>query len=387
MAFDAQAATRIYIDGLGPQALAKAAAYTTGDHWLLLWGLLVSVLVSGLFVRWGLLERLQARLAQRSFALRTFLVSTTFLLVGPLISLPWDLYTGWWRERAYGRSSQPLGDFLGQGALALVISAPLSGLFFVGVYALLRRAGRRWWLWSGALAAVAIAALLLVEPILIEPLFNKYTPVPEGPVKVALVQLARQARIPADHIFVYDGSRQSNNFTANVAGLGSAARVAISDVALKSASLDEVQAVTGHEIGHYVLGHVLRSVLALAVLAMAGFWLADRLFPWFARLLGSQARIADPAGIPVLVLLISVFGLLAQPLTNGLTRLQETAADEYSLRTVNLPDALAAALVKTAEYRNPRPGALEEFLFYSHPSVEHRVRMAMEWKARHAAEP
>jgi STE24 endopeptidase len=187
---------------------------------------------------------------------------------------------------------------------------------------------------------------------------------------------------------VYDGSRQSNNFTANVAGLGASARIAISDVAFKGASLNEVRAVTAHEIGHYVLDHVWRSVLVLSALATVVFFLADRLFPVFARAFGSRAALGDPAGLPVLVFIVSLLGVLAQPVTNGLSRLAEIEADRYSLQTVNLPDALASALVKTAEYRDPRPHVLEEWLFYTHPSVERRVQRAMEWKAaREVAAP
>jgi STE24 endopeptidase len=165
------------------------------------------------------------------------------------------------------------------------------------------------------------------------------------------------------------------------------ARIAISDVALKGADLDEVRAVTGHEIGHYVLGHVWRSVILFAVLAMLFFWLANRTFPLVARAMGSRATLADPAGFPVLVVIVSALGLLALPLTNTLSRIDEAEADRYSLETVNLPDALATALVKTAEYRDPRPARLQEVLFYTHPAVERRVLSAMQWKADHPSTP
>jgi STE24 endopeptidase len=297
--------------------------------------------------------------------------------------LPWSLYENWWREQAYGRTSQPLADFLGQGAIALLISTLLSALFFVGVYALIRKAGKRWWLWSGVLTAGALAVLLLAAPILIEPLFNDFKPVPQGEVRVALEEMARRASVPTDRIFVYDGSRQSNNFTANVSGVGGSARIAISDVAFKGASLDEVKAVTGHEIGHYVLGHVWRQVAVLSALAILAFFLADRLFPRFSRAFGSEAGLAQPTGLPVLIFLVSLFGLLGQPMLNTLSRTAEMESDRYSLESVNLPDALASALVKTAEYRNPRPHPLQEVLFYTHPSVERRVRAAMDWKAAH----
>jgi STE24 endopeptidase len=291
------------------------------------------------------------------------------------------VYAEWWRELGYGRTSQPLPDFLVQGAISMLVSTLMGAIFFVGVYALIRRAGARWWAWASLLTAAAISVILLLSPVLIEPLFNDYKPVPEGEVLDALKSMAKRAGVPADRIFVFDGSRQSNNFTANVSGLAGSARIAISDVALKGASLDEVKAVTGHEIGHYVSGHVWRIIASLAGLAGLAFFLSDRLFPRFTRLFGSRATIADPAGLPVLLFMVSVFSTLATPLMNTVTRIDELAADRYSLEVLDLPDALASALVKSAEYRYPRPHPLQEFLFYSHPSVERRVLAAMRWKA------
>jgi STE24 endopeptidase len=385
MAFDPASATAQYIDSLGAPALAKAAAYTSGGHWLLLWGLVVTALVTWVFVRSGLLDKVSQRLSGRGPFLRAFLVCACFLLLSSLLTLPWSLYSDWWRETAYGRTSQPLADYLGQAAISLGLSTVIGALFLAGVYALIRRTGARWWLWSGGLAAVGASLLMLLVPMFIQPLFNQYSPVPPGEVRDALVKMADEANIPAERIFIYDGSRQSNNFTANAGGIGSAARIAISDVALKGASLDEVKAVTGHEIGHYVLGHTWRGVAFIAGMAVLFFFLADRLFARFARAFGAAGGIGEPTTLPVLLFIVSVLGLLAQPLSSTVSRWGETEADQYSLRTVNLPDALASALVKTAEYRNPRPGALEEVLFYDHPSVEGRVRMAMDWKAAHPA--
>lgn len=381
MAFDPALETARYIDSLGPEALAKAASYTSGSHWLLLGDLLVSALVTWIIVRLGLLERVSAKLEKRGWALRTWLVVATYSVVSWVITLPWTIYEQWWWEKGYGRTSQPFGDYLTQGTIGMIVSSLLGGLFFLGIYALIRRAGRSWWLWSGGLAAFAISAMLLLSPILIEPLFNDYNPVPEGPVRTALLKMADEADIPHDRLFLYDGSRQSNNFTANVSGVFGTARIAISDVAMKEASLDEVKAVTGHEVGHYVQGHVWRIVGLFSALAIVGFFLADRLFPRFAKVFGSQAGIGDPVGLPVLLFAVTLFMLFAQPVINTMIRQGERDADNYSLRTANLPDALAGALVKTAEYRYPRPSALQEALFYTHPSVEWRVRNAMDWKA------
>ena len=385
MSFDPNAATAAYIDSLGPAALQKAHDYTIGREWMLLWSLAVAGVVTWLIVRSGVLDRIDRLLAERRRNLKAFVVSGVYLLVSAVLTLPWTIYASWWRETRYDRTSQPFGDFLWQSLLGTLIAVVVTALFLTAVYWLIRRAGKAWWLWSGGVAAVGLAFVFLVSPILIEPLFNKYQPVPPGQVRDAVVEMAGRAGVPPERVFMYNGSRQSNNFTANAGGVGSTARVAISDVALKNASLDEVRAVTGHEIGHYVLKHTWWGLLVFSLLAIVLFWIADRTFPRFARAFGVSSQIADPRGVPVLMFMVSLFSLIATPLTNMFGRTLETQADRYSLETENRPDALSTALVKTAEYRYPRPNAVEEFIFYDHPSVERRVHAAMEWKATHPA--
>lgn len=383
MALDPTAATAAYIDSLGPQALAKAHAYTLGGHWLLLWGLLVSAFVTWIIVRTGALDRLERRIPERRRALRAFSIVAIFSVISAILTLPWSLYADYFREKGYGRTSQPLADFLVQSTIGVAVGTLLFSLFMIGVYWLIRKTGRGWWLWAGGLTFAALAFMMLVAPVVIEPLFNKYEAIPAGPVHDAVADMAGRAGIPENKIYMYDGSRQSNNFTANAGGIGSTAQVAISDVAMKNATLDEVRAVTGHEIGHYTLKHSWWGVLIFSLLALLLFWVADRTFPWFARRFGSSAGLGDPRGIPVLAFMLGLFGLLALPLINSFARTIESDADNYSLRTENRPDALSTALVKTAEYRYPRPGAIEEVIFYDHPSVERRVLNAMTWKAQH----
>ena len=384
---EVEAATARYIDSLGPAALQKAHDYTVGGEWIQLWAVVVAAVVTWLIVRSGVLDRLDRKFAERRRNLRAFVVSFVFFLALTVLSLPWDLYANYFREKAYGRTSQPLSDYLFQLSEMTLIAAVISALFMLGLYWLMRRTGKRWWIWSGALTAAVLAFFLLLSPILIEPLFNKYEPVPAGPVRDAVVGMAGRAGVPPERVFMFNGSRQSNNFTANAGGVGSTARVAISDVALKNANLDEVRAVTGHEIGHYVLKHTWYGILFYSLAAIVLFWIAERTYPWFARRFGSSASLAEPRGIPVLIFMVSLFGLVTSPVFNSFARMIETQADDYSLRTENRPDALSTSLVKTAEYRYPRPGKLEEIVFYDHPSVEARVRRAMEWKAAHPEPP
>jgi len=371
------------VDGLGAAALAKSASYTATEEMLMIAGVAVSVFIAWLMVRLRLLDRIAARLQGWRWAFSTLAIGFLFFVVSDVLRLPWTLFADWHISRAFDLSSQPLGDFLSQAALSSVVSGLFGALFILGIYALIRRTGRRWWIWTGGFTALVTAAMLLLAPVLIEPLFNDYKPVPPGPVRVALEEIADRSGIPHDHIYMFDGSRQSDIFTANVSGIGPAARIAISDVALDRASLDEVKVVTAHEAGHYVLGHVWRHILVLPLLAFFVLALLDRLFAPAARLLGSGAQLGDPVGLPVFMALVSCLSLLTVPAVNSLTRIGEAQADAYALRTTNLPDALASALLKTAEYRYPRPYPWQELVFYNHPSVEKRVLAAMEWKAAH----
>ncbi|NEX94283.1 M48 family metallopeptidase [Caulobacter sp. 17J65-9] len=385
--FDAAAATAQYLAQLSPEAHAKAVAYTQGGHWLLLGGFLVSVVVAFVVLRSGVLTRIRDGLEKRRPrpVLVSFVGALVFLGLDWLLSLPWSAYASWWREKSYGLNNQTWDAWLSEAAIGAAISTLMTAIFLVVLYALIRKAPRTWWAWGGALSAAFILFSVLIAPIYIEPLFNTYKEAQPGPVRDAVVQLAHENGVPTDKVFVFDGSRQSNRYTANVSGLGSTARIAMSDAMLTRATLPEVRGVVGHEIGHYKQMHVIWFTAAFAVLSALGFWLVHALFPVVGRLLGAGdvKSIADPAGLPVIWVVLALLGLLGTPVFNTIFRTAEADADRYSLEHANEPDGLAAALVKTVEYRASSPGKLEEVLFYDHPSVENRVRRAMEWKAAH----
>ena len=387
-AFDPAAATAAYMATLSPAAHAKATAYTQGGHWLLLWGALVSLATCWIVLRSGVLVRtangVERRRPRRNLAV--FACAAVFSLLSFVIGLPWSAYSAWWREKSYGLTSQAFGGWFGEQLIGFVLSVVLSGLFLVALYALMRRTGRAWWLWGAGLAVVFVVFGAVIAPVAVEPLFNRYTPAPPSPTRDAVVALAKVTGTPSDKIFIFNGSKQSNRYTANVSGLFGSARVAMSDVMFaKGADIAEVRGVVGHEMGHYKHGHVLWFALFASVMAAAGFFLVDRLFAPASRLLGAHhvAAVSDPAGLPVLFAVLTVLGLFATPLQNTFTRWEEADADRFSLEHAHAPDGLSKALVKTIEYRASSPSDLEEFVFYDHPSVEHRVRSAMAWKAQH----
>jgi STE24 endopeptidase len=385
--FDPAAATAAYMATLSPAAHAKATAYTQGGHWVLLWGWAISVLVAWIVIRTGILARTEEWIEAKKHhpVLASAAVTAIFLAIDFVLELPWTAYARWFREAQYGLTSQSLDGWLTEQGIGFVISTVFSVIFFVVLYFVIRRAPRTWWAWAGGLAALFMVFSFVVGPIFIEPIFNKYTPAPPGEVRDAVVALAKTAGVPYDKIYIYNGSKQSNRYTANVSGLGASARVAMSDVMFaKGADIAEVRGVVGHEMGHYKHLHVLWFTIAFSLMAVAAFGLTALLFPFAARLLGADVdSIADPAGLPVILAVIATLGLLGTPIVNTITRTTEADADSFSLQYANEPDGLSKALVKTIEYRASSPSDLEEFLFYDHPSVEHRVRKAMDWKAAH----
>ena len=253
MSIDPAAETARWLATISPEDLERAVAYTRGGHWLLLWGALVSLVVAWIIIRTGLLSGIRDRMERRRKRpkLVSLVVGVVYLLMSFVLTLPWAIYQSWWRETQYGLTEQPLAGWLGEAALSTGISTVFAGLLIMGLYFIIRRARRLWWAWGAGLTAVAVVFMLIVSPILIEPLFNTSTPAPNGPMRDAVVELAQRTGTPDDKIFIYDGSKQSDRYTANVSGLFGSARVAMSDVMFaKGADLAEVRGVVGHEMGH-----------------------------------------------------------------------------------------------------------------------------------------
>ena len=385
--FDPVAATAAYLSVLTPEQHLKAQHYTQGGHWLLLWGALVGVGVAWLILKSGVLVRLRDAFGGKTGPWRTTAaVVVVYSLFEAVLTLPWTIYAQWWREKSYGLTSQAFLGWFGEWGLNLLIELVLTTLLASLLYALVRRAPRTWWIWGGGVTTLAFLFFSVIAPVTIMPLFNDYTPAPPGPVRETVVAMAEANDVPSDKIYVFNGSKQSNRYTANVAGLFGTARVAMSDTMFQQgADIAEVRGVVGHEMGHFVLNHVVIGSIAQGLLALVAFFLIDRLYPVVSRWAGASGigPLSDPAGLPAVIIIMAVLGLLGTPLNSSITRITEAQADSFSLERINEPDGLAKALVKTIAYRAATPSRLEEVLFYDHPSVGSRVRKAMDWKAAH----
>jgi STE24 endopeptidase len=384
--FDPVAATDAYLAKLTPEQRARSDAYFEGGYWLQLWGFLYGAAVAILLLATRLSARMRdlAVRATRVVALQTGLYWLQYLLVTTVLSFPLTVYAGFIREHAYHLATQSFGPWLGDQAKGLLVGAILGGLALVAIYAVIRRAPRTWWMWGAGVSVLFLVVAIAVAPVFIEPLFNTYTPLKDESVRGPILRLARANGIPATDVFVVDASKQTTRVSANVAGFLGTERIALNDNLLKRCSLPEIEAVMAHEMGHYVLNHVFKGIVEFGVLIVIGFvflrWSFDRAFArWGSR--WGIAGVADVAGLPLLVLLLSVFFFAMTPVTNTLIRTQEVEADIFGLNAARQPDAEAEVDLMLGEYRKLKPTPIEEFIFFDHPSGYNRILMAMRWKA------
>jgi len=382
--FDVDKATASYIALLSPEQRAQSDAYFEGGYWLQLWGFLYGLLVCVVFITTGLSQKMRdiaKRISHRPW-LYTAIYAAFWLIAAELLSLPWALYTGYFREHAYGLSNLSLGAWFGEAGKGLLISLIIVPWVISGLFAAVRKAGETWWLKAGIASFFLLIVLMMVSPVFISPLFNDYKPLAEGPVKTAIYSLARANQIPTDNVVYFDASKQTTRVSANVSGFAGTIQVSLNDNLLNKTSLPEIKAVMGHEMGHYVLNHGVRNLAYVSLVLLFGFWfvhkLIDRAIARFGVRYGITER-TDPAVLPIAVAVFSFFMLLATPVLNTITRTAEKEADLYGLNSAREPHGFATAAMRLSTYRKLQPGYWEEVIFYTHPSGYDRVRSSMLW--------
>jgi len=375
-----------------PKDQTRQKRYAHGRYALSLagsaWGFLVLVFL----LRSRLSSRMREEVGRRTRRpnLVVFVYFALFVVVTSLLSLPLELYGGYFREKEYGFANQTLAQWFGDWAKGLAIGIVLGGIFAVALYAVIRRFPRRYWLIGAAVAMAFTIFAVAVEPVFIAPLFNKFTPLAPGPLKTRLLDLAHAQGIPAHDVYEVDASRQSGHTNAYVAGLLGTERIVIYDTLLKTQTPREVVAVMGHEMGHYVLRHLWKGLAFGSALILLGAWLVQRLYPKIAAGRGERwgiGGISDVAGLPLVLLVVSVFSFFAAPAANAFSRWEEHQADAFSLDVVRDPDALAAGFAKfnTVDLSEYDPPRWIELWFYTHPSLQHRIEFCERWKQEHGA--
>lgn len=390
--FDPEAATRAYTDTLQGAARDQSDAYFEGGYWLLLFGAIVAVLAEWIVLRTGLSARFRdfgEKLTKRRWIVPA-IYAVPYVIVSSMIVLPWTIYTGFVREGQYGLMNLGFGAWLGEQAIGLGLGIVAMAFFLMALFAVIRHAPKRWWLWGTGIISGFLIFGIAIAPVFISPLFNDYTVMEDGPLRDRILAMAEANDVPAENVYVFDQSRQHDRISANVSGILGTMRISLNDNLLERSTPEEVEAVMGHELGHYVLNHVLLLVVTLSVIFGLGLFVTAKLAPRILARHGEKwgvRGVDDPAAFPLFVAILTVYLLVMTPAQNTLIRVVESQADAFGLDAARQPDGFASIAMKLSQYRKIEPGAVEEFLFFDHPSGRTRVRMSMDWKAENVENP
>jgi STE24 endopeptidase len=390
--FDPHKAVDAYLSRIGGKAKARSDAYFDGGIVLSFVDTLYTVVIAALLLwfRFSAAMRNFAAGITRHRFLQVPIYVVQYLFVTTLAGLPLAIYESFTREHAYGLSNQTFLQWAGDFGIQFAASLVAFTLLLTVIYAVARAAKGRWWIWGTGVTVAFLALQLVIQPVYIDPLFNHYAPLPESGLKASILSMARANGIAAGNIYTFDASRQSTRISANVSGFLGTTRISLNDNLFNRCTPSEVLAVLGHEMGHYVMNHVGVLLTWFALLALVAFFFVDRTYRGLTSLFGGNwdvRTIGDPAGLPLIMALFSVFMLVATPVTNTIIRTTEVQADIFGLDVARQPDAFATAALKISDYRKLDPSAWEEAVFFDHPSGRTRIWEAMRWKAEHLNDP
>jgi STE24 endopeptidase len=385
-AFSVDGATRTYLQKISPQAKARSDAYFEGGYWVQLWSYLYGAVVGISLLQTRLSARMRDRAvrASRFKPVQSVLYALQYLVLVGIAMLPWSWYTDFFREHQYGLSTQNFSGWLRDWAVGLVVNVIVGAIAIVVLFAIARRLAATWHVWGGIASVLLLTLLIIVSPVFIAPLFNKYTLLQDHKVLTPILRLAHANGIAADRVYQVDASRQSTRVSANVSGFLGTMRITLNDNLLNRCSLPEIEAVMGHEMGHYVLNHSYKLVMMFGIVILVGFVFLRRSSEHLLARLGESwqvKEVRDLAVIPLIVVLFSTYLFLLTPVTNTITRTQEQEADMFGLNASRQPDGFAEVALKLSDYRKMEPGPVEEWIFFDHPSGATRIRNAMRWKA------
>jgi Zn-dependent protease with chaperone function len=377
-----------------PEPSEKALRYYRSGNvlWVIanLWGWLVplGLLFSGLSAR---LQRAAQRLA-RPWPVVLVLYFVLYALLNFVVDLPLSYYLGFARPHAYGLSNQTLAKWAADAGKALLVGL-VAGAAMVWIpYLLLRKSPRRWWLWTAAAAVPVMVFFMLIAPVWVDPLFNDFGPMKDKALERRILDLAHRAGIEGGRVFEVEKSVDTETVNAYVTGVFGSKRIVLWDTLVRKLEPEEVLGVMGHEIGHYVLGHVPKGIAAAAVLVLAGLWFVHRAAHGLLRRHAGRfgfARLKEPASLPLILLLLSVAFFLVSPIALAYSRYQEHEADRFELEVTRNNRASAMAFVKLQQENlsNPRPGRLYKFWRASHPPLGERIDFANTYRPWERGEP
>jgi len=317
------------------------------------------------------------------FPLQVLVYFLILILGYEIITAPIAYYSGFVLPHRYGLSTLSLKSWLGDLFKGLALGLVLEVLVIEFVYALLAFQPQTWWLWV-ALAMLFFSVVMAnLAPVLILPIFYKFTPLPEGDLTKRLLALAERAHTRVRGVFTMHLSNKTTAANAALMGLGNTRRIVVGDTMLDRYTPDEIEVVLAHELGHHVHHDIWKLIISQSVLTLGGLYLVNVALHWAVETQHLYYGLADAATIPLLLALMGAFGLIVMPISNGFSRLVEYQADEYALQSTRMVEPFKSAMTRLANQNlaDVEPSPIVEFLFHDHPSIKKRLKHADEFAA------
>lgn len=350
---------------------------------------LLAVLILGVFLFSGFSARLRdvaRQLGHRRYV-QVLVYFTLFSLILFAVSLPFTWYREFALEHQYGLSHQGFVDWLVDDLKDLGFSIGIFGVLPILAlgYRALQRHPRSWWLWLAGGSVPLIVLSFLLTPLVYDPAFGHFTPLPDTRLKREILALASRAGVEAQDVYVVDKSTKTVKYNAYVTGFGPTARVVLWDTTLKGMDTDEILFVTAHELGHYRLNHVWEGIVLACLLAFLAFFVASLVVRWAIRRFGEGwdiAELHDVATMPLFGIVFVILSTLTQPASVAFSRAVEHEADGFALEMTHANDAGARAFLKLgAQNRSdPAPSPFVRAVLYDHPPLAERIRFALEYR-------
>jgi Zn-dependent protease with chaperone function len=355
---------------------------------LFAFALLLALLFTGVSAR----LRDVARRVGRKWFFTVAIYFVLFTVVTGVVSLPLSYYEEFVRQHAYGLSNQTLGKWISDTMTSLVVACVAGALFLWIPYLLLRRSPRRWWLYTALAAIPFIIVANLIAPIWIAPLFNRFEPMRDKALEARILALADRAGIEGSRVFEVNKSVDTKTLNAYVAGIGATKRIVLWDTIIARMNDRELLFVMGHEMGHYVLGHVWQLVALNAVLIMVMLYAAYRTMGAAVRRWGPRwgfTELSDVASLPLLLVVMNAASLVMTPAVYAFTRHVEHEADRFGLEITQANHSAGTAFVKLQEdaLGNPWPGPLFKLWRADHPPLGERIEFSNEYHPWRDGEP
>ena len=357
----------------------KNKAYQKIRNWLFLAGILLSfaILSAAIVFRLTFVFHDWASQISAQSYLVALIYFTFFTIYSGALSFPLSFYSGFILEHRYELSNQTFWAWLWEWKKKQILGFAISAPLVLILYALIWNFERSWWILGWAGYAVFSLVLGKLFPVLIVPLFYKYSPITDQVLKQKIESLAKRFNLAIQNVYSLNLSKTTKKANAAFTGLGKTKRVILGDTLLNSFTHDEIESVLAHELGHYKNKDIWKQFGFGVAFSFVGFWLAFRMLGASAEAFGYGGA-EDIRSFPLLCLIFYMFSLIMSPLGNAFSRFAERKADQFALETMQDPKPFISAMRKLSDLNlaDPNPHPLIEFFLYDHPAIAKRIQMA-----------